>query len=488
MTQTATIHEAHHEHPAHLAHHFESLQQQYDSGKLGIWLFLTTEILMFSGLFCGYSVLRSLHPEIFVYAHHYLSVELGALNTVVLIFSSFTMAWGVRAAQLGQTKLLVRLLGITLACAAFIFLFVKFVEYKAKWEEALLPGSYYNPNEPPQGINMPAAHHQRKRPRKETGEKETVAKGASDKPADAKSSAAPAAVAAVGERSQIGPAAIGPAGLSEHWLERSQLRHDVVWHGPEPYNVQLFFGIYFAMTGLHGIHVIAGILVIAWLIVQARKGIFGPDRFAAVDFVGSVLAPGRPGVDFPVSASVLDYVSIAAMMSHPSAETSSTHASAHSGLGHVVPLWLLAAVFGALIALTGLTVAVAHVDLGNLNLYVALAIATLKSSLVVLFFMHLFWDRPFNSMIFIGCLLFVSLFIGITLTDQRASDPAAIGGQGPAMQGVHTPLGEPAQVSERPGEPRIAGRPAGSPSLRRSMRGEPGNDRFHRRPDDVFCS
>ena len=67
MTQ-ATIPEARHEHPEHLAHHFESLQQQYDSGKFGIWLFLTTEILMFSGLFCGYAVLRALHPEIFLYA------------------------------------------------------------------------------------------------------------------------------------------------------------------------------------------------------------------------------------------------------------------------------------------------------------------------------------------------------------------------------------------------------------------------------------
>ena len=124
-------------------------------------------------------------------------------------------------------------------------------------------------------------------------------------------------------------------------------------------------------------------------------------------------------------------------------DSSATHDSAHSGLGHVVPLWLLAAVFGALLALTGLTVAVAHVDLGNLNLYLALGIATVKASLVVLFFMHLFWDRPFNSMIFIGCLLFVSLFIGIALTDSRANDAAAIGGEGAAMQGVHTPLGSP---------------------------------------------
>ena len=59
-----------------------------------------------------------------------------------------------------------------------------------------------------------------------------------------------------------------------------------MWHGPEPYNVQLFFGIYFAMTGLHGIHVLAGMIVITWLIMKARRGEFGPDNFAAVDFVG----------------------------------------------------------------------------------------------------------------------------------------------------------------------------------------------------------
>ena len=259
----ATLPAAPHEHPEHLAHHFESLQQQYDSGKLGLWLFLTTEILMFSGLFCGYAVLRALHPEIFLYAHRYLSVELGALNTVVLIFSSFTMAWGVRAAQLGQSKLLVRLLSITLACA-FVFLSVKFVEYKNKWEEALLPGKLYNPSEPPPGVKIPGL----------------------DKTDSQAVNVPPDPRGAAGERSTIAPAAVGPAGLSAVWLERNQPRHDIVWHGPEPNNVQLFFGIYFAMTGLHGIHVIAGMVAIAWLIAKARKGVFGPDRFAAVDFVG----------------------------------------------------------------------------------------------------------------------------------------------------------------------------------------------------------
>jgi cytochrome c oxidase subunit III len=283
MSETAELPPAH-EHPEHLAHHFESLQQQYDSGKLGIWLFLTTEILMFSGLFCGYSVLRALHPEIFLYAHHYLSVELGALNTVVLLFSSFTMAWGVRAAQLGQTKLLVRLLSITLLCA-LTFMCVKFVEYKAKWEEHLLPGTHYNPTEPPKGMDMPAWQAEEAAKKKAESEKAETKPAAEVKPVPAASAAAPSAVV-VGEKSAIGPAAIGPTGLSEVWLDRKQLRDDVIWHGQEPYNVQLFFGIYFVMTGLHGIHVLGGMIVIGWLIVKARQGMFGPDHFAAVDFVG----------------------------------------------------------------------------------------------------------------------------------------------------------------------------------------------------------
>jgi len=119
--------------------------------------------------------------------------------------------------------------------------------------------------------------------------------------------------------------------------------------------------------------------------------------------------------------------------------------AAHAGLGHVVPLWLLAAVFAALVVLTGLTVVVAQVDLGNLNLYLALAIAVVKASLVVMFFMHLFWDRPFNSMVFVGCLLFVTLFIGICLTDSKANQASAIPGQGKEMSGAHTPLGSPAK-------------------------------------------
>ncbi|HAH46724.1 MAG TPA: cytochrome oxidase subunit III, partial [Planctomycetaceae bacterium] len=133
-TTTTDDHADSHDHEHHdprLAHHFDSHQQQFDTGKLGIWLFLVTEVLFFSGLFGFYAVYRSLHPEVFLYASQFLDTVLGAANTVVLLFSSLTMAWGVRCAQLGQTRGLMVCLVVTLACAA-IFLGVKSFEYTEK--------------------------------------------------------------------------------------------------------------------------------------------------------------------------------------------------------------------------------------------------------------------------------------------------------------------------------------------------------------------
>ena len=92
-------------------------QQQFDAGKLGMWLFLLTEILLFGGLFCAYAVYRANHPEIFLYAHQFLDKNLGAINTCVLILSSFTMAWGVRCAQRDRQRGLIVCLLLTLLCA-----------------------------------------------------------------------------------------------------------------------------------------------------------------------------------------------------------------------------------------------------------------------------------------------------------------------------------------------------------------------------------
>lgn len=98
---------------------------------------------------------------------------------------------------------------------------------------------------------------------------------------------------------------------------------------------------------------------------------------------------------------------------------------------HIVPLRLLAGIFVALIALTVLTVAVTYVDLGGAGLWVAVAIAGVKALLVAAVFMHLAFDKGVYSLIFFGAILFVVLFIGLTLMDTTAYQPDLIKGYAP---------------------------------------------------------
>src|SRR5262245_56728481 len=85
-----------------LAHHFDTHQQQFDAAKLGMWVFLATEVLMFGGLFVAYGIFKAAEPKVFIEAHHHLNKELGAVNTIVLLFSSLTAVLAVRSAQLGK--------------------------------------------------------------------------------------------------------------------------------------------------------------------------------------------------------------------------------------------------------------------------------------------------------------------------------------------------------------------------------------------------
>lgn len=101
----------------------------------------------------------------------------------------------------------------------------------------------------------------------------------------------------------------------------------------------------------------------------------------------------------------------------------------HHGLSHVTSVKLLLTVWGALMVGTALTVGVSYANLGNWSLYVALAVAFVKASLVALYFMHLRFDRPFNSIIFVGCLILVTLFIGFSMTDSGAYRKSVVGGQ-----------------------------------------------------------
>ena len=94
--------------------------------------------------------------------------------------------------------------------------------------------------------------------------------------------------------------------------------------------------------------------------------------------------------------------------------TEQEHKAYHA---HVVPLWLLFAVFVALIILTALTVGVTKVDFGGLNIWIAIGVATVKAILVALYFMHLRWDAPYNGLVAIVAFSFVAIFIGYTLQD-----------------------------------------------------------------------
>lgn len=237
-------HDDHHDKPF-LAHHFDTPQHQFDAGKLGIWLFLVTEILFFSGLFCAYAIYRGLHPEVFEYAHYYLDTTLGAVNTCVLIISSVTAAWAVRNAQLRQTKMLVTNILITILCG-FGFMGIKYVEYSHKIHDGLLPGAFYQPAQ--RAWELPGY----------------VAKFGETQAFE--SAAEPAAgenvAATPGAKRQVGP-------------------HEF---NVEPRNVHRFFSIYFCMTGLHGIHVLVGIGLWVWLLLRARTGEFGPEYFGPIDF------------------------------------------------------------------------------------------------------------------------------------------------------------------------------------------------------------
>ncbi|QDU41179.1 cytochrome o ubiquinol oxidase subunit III [Maioricimonas rarisocia] len=322
-----------HGHDPFLAHHFGSAKQQFDAGKFGMWLFLVTEILFFSGLFCAYAVYRSTHPEAFANADQYLDPMLGAANTAVLIFSSLTMAWAVRAAQLGQKQLLVRLLTITLSCAS-IFLGVKAVEYSHKWDLGILWASNFNPQAHAAhspallvlsipamitvvvtailfgvgksrkseimskfwgclliaalayfggvglGLTVPVIEGAI------TGEAAHASAEAGHHAAEGAHHAAAAEEAvehAAGHATEHAAGdAVATTAAKSGSLEAAAIEQAAI----DRTYTGIFFSIYYVMTGLHGFHILIGMGVIAWLLYRSLLGHFGPRYFGPVDFVG----------------------------------------------------------------------------------------------------------------------------------------------------------------------------------------------------------
>jgi cytochrome c oxidase subunit 3 len=288
-----------HDHPAHLAHHWDTPQQQFEAGKLGMWLFLATEVLLFGGLFCAYAVWRGNHPELFKYGSQFLNTTLGATNTAVLILSSLTMAWAVTAAQQNKQLLLKIMLVLTLIGAA-TFMVIKYFEYTHKFHEGWYPGvhfydvpgehSHYFQRAGASHLSTPAEH----------GDQHSESVATNSAPAADTDNAATAPTGPTGlppaDAPKFAPAPPGPQGLkSDAALEAEpfemEARHGTIHQHPlqdptRPANTHMFFNIYFMMTGLHGIHVLIGMIVIIWLLVRASLGHFSAEYFTPVDLGG----------------------------------------------------------------------------------------------------------------------------------------------------------------------------------------------------------
>jgi cytochrome c oxidase subunit 3 len=210
---------AEHEHvvlPQH-RHHFETEEQQREAGSFGMWLFLLTEIMFFGGMFFAYLLCRNWYYPAFAAASNQLSVPLGAFNTVVLISSGFCMALGVWASEVRKKGFLVLMLVLT-TFFGVVFLGVKTVEYKEKYENHHIPGASFSIA---QFVN-PAAYN----------------------------------------------------------LKEEPIAPDMAQH------TQLFFFLYFAMTGMHALHMIIGIGLLFWLIKRAQRGDFTNGYVAPIENFG----------------------------------------------------------------------------------------------------------------------------------------------------------------------------------------------------------
>ncbi|MFT3787488.1 MAG: hypothetical protein QM770_15185 [Tepidisphaeraceae bacterium] len=347
MSTTADTHahapDAHHGHghDPHLAHHFESLDQQFSASKLGMWTFLATEILMFGGLFVLYSVFRANHPAVYLYAHSALQTNLGAINTAILLASSFTMAWGVRAAQLGQRSLMIGLIALTFM-GGIGFMTIKYFEYTTKIKYALWVGEYNAFNAKfvgdPKG-KLDASEHILVHKLEHAGLSEEEAdkkleviigghgEGAPAGEHGATPEKAPEAAPAVqaypaymlpaepkladnapdaAKHTPVVDALKPPAGVPSGTIPADAPAPVLTYNSLQPFDqarVLQFFSIYYMMTGLHGLHVLVGMGLMVWLLhrgAPAGLRVFITPTSLLLLAIGCVLATVHGGLGINV--------------------------------------------------------------------------------------------------------------------------------------------------------------------------------------------
>jgi cytochrome c oxidase subunit 3 len=196
---TGDGHRAHH---PYLQHHFDNMAQQMEASTLGMWTFLVTEIMFFGGLFMAYLVYRHQSPQGFQEASHHLNIYWGAANTAILIVSSLTMAFAVRAAQTSQKRETQVFWLLSTMFFGTAFLGIKAVEYYDKFRDHIVPGPHFQ------------------------------------------------------------------------------------WEGLYPKPAEQFYSLYFAMTGLHALHMIIGLGIMTVISVMAWRKQFDQEYYTPVEVAG----------------------------------------------------------------------------------------------------------------------------------------------------------------------------------------------------------
>jgi cytochrome c oxidase subunit III len=263
-------HGGHAHHPMQ-QHHFDDMAQQYEASNFGMWVFLIQEIMFFGGLFCAYLVYRTSYPDAFGLASNALRVDLGLFNTIVLIGSSLTMAVGVNAAQRGLRLRLVACILATLALGS-VFLGVKVIEYTEKFEKREVPGRNFCYN--PAGTPCVGVSHEHEGTLAIIKRYATGGYGEQPglHPGEATHASAPEAAQQVGEHQPGSEAAAVPNEASER--ARSMPGSEI------------YYSLYFAMTGMHALHMIIGIGIMLPLVFWAWKGLYTPDYFTPIENFG----------------------------------------------------------------------------------------------------------------------------------------------------------------------------------------------------------
>ncbi|HZK75564.1 MAG TPA: cytochrome c oxidase subunit 3 family protein [Candidatus Kapabacteria bacterium] len=255
--------EIHAEHHPHLAHHFESMEQQREAGTLGMWWFLLTEIMFFGGMFLAYTIYRHMYFDAFAAGSNVLSVWWGGFNTGVLIASSLTMALAVFHAQTGNSKKTVFFLCFTIFLG-LVFLRVKYIEYSDKFAEHVFPAGDFRwppPEEKPVGPQNP-------------GDLLLMLVGfEATHPAGPTENGLPVKVTT--NYSEQGPYYGTGGQLPEQVQSGSMAGH-----------VRMYFWLYFVMTGFHALHMVIGIGLLFMLAWQAWRNKFSREYHSYIELTG----------------------------------------------------------------------------------------------------------------------------------------------------------------------------------------------------------